>query len=103
MLKRVFPVFFMILAPMVWAGTPVMAADSHQGKVVEVSAGKLTMTDMAGKNQHTHDVASDAAVSCEGKTCGLTDVRAGDIVTVTIDTKDGKTVATKVEAKKAGS
>jgi hypothetical protein len=93
----------MTLALMVWAGAPAMAADSHQGKVVEVSAGKLTMTDIAGKNQHTHDVASDAAVSCEGKTCGLTDVKAGDMVTVTIDTKDGKTVATKVEAKKAGS
>lgn len=82
---------------------PAWAANTHQGKVVEVSAGKLTMTDMAGKNQHTHDVASDAAITCEGKTCGLTDVKGGDMVTVTTDTREGKIVATKIEAKKAGN
>ena len=82
---------------------PVWAANTHQGKVVEVNPGKLTMTDMAGKNQHTHEVASDAIITCEGKTCGLTDVKPGDMVTVTIDTKGDKTVATKIEAKKAGS
>jgi len=82
---------------------PTWAADMHQGKVVEVSAGKLTMTDMAGKNQHTHEVATNAAITCGGKTCGLNDVKAGDMVTVTTDTKDGKTTAIKIEANKAGS
>jgi hypothetical protein len=48
-------------------------------------------------------VATDAAITCEGKACGLSDVKAGDMVTVTTDTKDGKTLATKIEAKKAGS
>jgi hypothetical protein len=103
MLHRVLSVFFVALALTVWASAPVWAADMHQGKVVEVSAGKLTMTDMAGKNQHTHEVAADAAITCEGKTCGLTDVKVGDMVTVTTDTKDSKTVATKIEAKKADS
>ena len=84
-------------------GLPVWAADMHQGKVVEVGPGKLTMTDTAGKNQHTHEVATDAAITGEGKTCGLTDVKVGDMVTVTTDMKDGKAVATKIEAKKAGS
>ncbi len=82
---------------------PVWAASTHQGKVVGVEAGKLTMTDMAGKNQHSHSVDSNAAITCEGKTCGLTDVKPGDIVTVTTDTKDGEMIATKIEAKKAGS
>jgi len=85
------------------ASTPARAADTHQGKVVEVGAGKLTMTDVAGKNQHTHEVTSDAAITCESKTCGLADVKAGDMVTVTLDKKGDKTVVTKVEAKKAGS
>jgi hypothetical protein len=84
------------------AGTPLWAADTHQGKVVEAGAGKLTMTDTAGKNQHSHEVDADAAITCEGKTCGLADVKAGDMVTVTTEQKGGKTVATKVEAKKAG-
>ncbi len=103
MLQRVLSVFFVTLALTVWASAPTWAADMHQGKVVGVGAGKLTMTDMAGKNQHSHEVATDAAITCEGKACGLTDVKVGDMVTVTIDTKDGKTMATKIEAKKAGS
>jgi hypothetical protein len=103
MLHRVLSVFLVALALAVWASAPAGAADMHQGKVVEVGAGKLTMTDMAGKNQHSHEVATDAAITCEGKACGLSDVKAGDMVTVTTDTKDGKTLATKIEAKKAGS
>ena len=103
MLQRVLSIFFVTLALALWASAPAGAADMHQGKVVEVGAGKLTMTDMAGKNQHSHEVATDAAITCEGKKCGLNDVQMGDMVTVTTDTKDGKTMATKIEAKKAGS
>ena len=102
MIQRVLSICFVALTLAVWTSAPAVA-DMHQGKVVEVSAGKLTMTDMAGKNQHSHEVAPDAAITCEGKTCGLSDVKVGDMVTVTTDTKDGKTVATKIEAKKAGS
>jgi hypothetical protein len=103
MLHRVLSVFLVALALALWVSAPAGAADLHQGKVVEVDAGKLTMTDMAGKNQHSHEVATDAAITCEGKKCGLSDVKVGDMVTVTTDTKDGKTMATKIEAKKAGS
>src|SRR6266849_6771197 len=103
MLHRVLSVFLVALALSVWASAPAGAADMHQGKVVEVGAGKLTMTDMAGKNQHSHEVATEAAITCEGKKCGLSDVKACDMVTVTTDTKDGKTMATKIEARKAGS
>ena len=103
MLQRVLSVCFVILALAMGASVPTWAADMHQGKVVKVGAGKLTMTDMAGKNQHSHEVATDAAITCEGKTCGLSDVKVGDMVTVTTDTKDGKTMATKIEASKAGS
>ena len=78
------------------------APATHQGKVVEVGAGKLTMTDTAGTNQHTHEVASTVVITCDGKPCGLDDVKVGDMVTVTTDTKDGKPLATKIEAKKAG-
>jgi len=103
MLQRVLSVFFVTLMLTVWTNAPIWAADMHQGKVVEVGSGKLTMVDMAGKHQHTHEVATNAAISCEGKMCGLSDVKVGDMVTVTTDTKDGKTLATKIEAKKAGS
>jgi hypothetical protein len=103
MLHRVLSVCLVALALTVGALGCQSAPVMHQGKVSEVGAGKLTMTDMAGENQHTHEVAADAAITCEGKTCGLTDVKVGDMVTVTTDTKEGKTVATKIEAKKAAS
>jgi hypothetical protein len=97
----VFVVAFTLTAGVV--GCRSTAASTHQGKVVGVGAGTLTMTDMAGANQHTHEVASTAVILCDGKPCGLIDVNAGDLVTVTTDTKAGKTVATKIEAKKAVS
>jgi hypothetical protein len=100
---RMFPLGVGLLALTLAVSTPALAADSHQGKVVSAGDGKLTMTDMAGKNQHTHEVAADAAISCEGKTCGLTELKAGDTITVTLDKKGDKTVATKIEEKKAGS
>lgn len=79
---------------------PALAADAHEGKVVEAGAGKLTMTDKDGKNQHTHEVAKDATVTVDGKASKLEDLKAGFPVTVTIDmTAAGKKVATKVEAK----
>lgn len=103
MLQKIVSVGVVTLALAMSMSTPMWAADMHQGKVVEVGVGKLTMADMANKNQHTHEVATNAAITCGGKTCGLSDVKAGDMVTVTIDTKDGKSMATKVEASKAGS
>jgi Cu/Ag efflux protein CusF len=81
---------------------PAQAADSHQGKVVETSAGQLVMTDQDGKNQHPMEVPASATVSRNGKEAKLTDLKAGDTITVTTDTKDGKSMVTKVEAKAAG-
>jgi Cu/Ag efflux protein CusF len=83
--------------------TSASAADTHQGKVVETSAGKLTMTDMTGKNQHTHDISSEATVSRAGKTAALTDLKAGDSVTITMEKKGEKPAVTKVEALPASS
>ena len=103
MLLRVLSVCLVALTLTMGALGCQSAPAMHQGKVVEVGAGKLTMTDMTDKNQHTHEVATNAAITCEGKTCGLTDVKVGDMVRVTTDTKDSKTLATKIEAKKAGS
>ena len=58
----------------------------------------VTVTHVMGKNRHTHYVATDAAIICwDGKTCGLSDLLSGHIVRVTMDTKHGKTMATKVE------
>ena len=79
---------------------PALTANSHKGKVVETGSGKLTMTDMAGKNQHTHDVPADATILCGGKKCSLDDLKAGTAITVTMDKKDDQTVVTKISARK---
>jgi Cu/Ag efflux protein CusF len=102
MLHRVLLVFLVALALTIGALGCQSASTTHQGKVVEVGASKLTMTDMAGANQHTHEVASTVVITCDGEPCGLDEVKMGDMVTVTTDTKDGKPLATKIEATKAG-
>jgi hypothetical protein len=49
--------------------------DTHMGVVVSATAGKLTMSDKDGKNEHTHDVAKDAKISLNGKDCKLEDLK----------------------------
>jgi hypothetical protein len=83
--------------------TAVGAGETQQGKVVVAGAGKLTMEDMRGNMQYTHEVAPNAQIICEGKKCGLSDVKMGDLVQVTIDKQGDKTVATRIEVKKANS
>ncbi len=109
MVHRVLSVCLVALALTIGALGCQSKATTHQGKVVEVGAGTLTMTDTAGANQHTHNVSINAAITCNSKPCGLNDVKAGDLVTVTTDTKnikdttEGRTLATKIEATKAVS
>ena len=102
MFYRVASLFFVAVALSWVMSAHAQAADSHQGKVVETSAGKLVMTDMDGKKEHPMEVPTSATVTRDGKEAKLTDLKAGDTITVTTDTKDGKAMVTKVEAKAAG-
>ena len=106
---------FALLALVLFIGTAALAADetqqgkgitasageTQQGKVIVAGAGKLTMEDMRGNMQYTHEVAPNAEIMCEGKKCGLSDVKMGDLVQVTVDKQGDKTVVTKIEVKKA--
>jgi hypothetical protein len=92
-----------LLGLILFLSTVTFAAETHQGKVLSVGAGKLTMVDTVSHMQLTQDVAADAAILCENKQCGLSDVKAGDMVMVTVDKDGNKTVVTKIEVKKAGS
>ena len=83
-------------------GTNIQAADMHQGKVVSTAAGKLTMTDVEGKNPHTMDIPTAAVVTREGKTVPLTDLQPGDMLTISTEKKGDVTAVTKVEAKSVG-
>jgi hypothetical protein len=109
MVYRVLPLFLVALALAVFIGAPVLAEDkdkddankanTHEGKVVSVEGNKLIMVDKEGKNEHTHQVADDAQITCDGKKCSLEDLKKGMRVRVTTDKE--KKVATRIEARKA--
>ena len=63
---------------------------------------KACMTDTAGKNQHTMDVAATAVVMRDGKTVALADLKPGDMITVTTEKAGNAVSVTKVDAKPAG-
>jgi Cu/Ag efflux protein CusF len=84
---------------------PVLAeeeekAGTHEGKVVKVETGKLTMSDKDGKNQHTHAVPADAKITLDGKEAKLDDLKAGQKVKVTTEKKGDKIQVVKIEASK---
>ena len=76
------------------------ADNTHTGVVVTAADGKLTMTGKDGK-EHTHAVAKDAKISCDGKDCKLEDLKKGQTATVTVEKQGDDTVVTKIEAKAA--
>ena len=112
MRHRVFLVCCVALTLTVWTSAPVWAADKRlggharallrvgrHGMVVAVGTGTLTMRERVGKTPHTYAVASDVVITYEGQTFALTDVRVGDMVTVTTDTQEGTTVATTIKVR----
>ncbi len=94
---------FVLLALILFMSTMTSAAETRQGKVLAAGYGKLTIIEATSYTQLTQDVAADAAILCENKKCELSDVKAGDMVTMTMNKEGDKTVVTKIEVEKAGS
>src|SRR5262245_55272140 len=92
-----------VLAFIVFGMASCQAADTHKGKVVETSTGKLTMTDLEGKNPHTMDVPTTATVTRDSKTVTLVDLKPGDTITVTTAKTGTAAAVTKIEATSTGS
>lgn len=65
---------------------------SHDGVVMSATAGKLTMTDREGKNEHTHEVTLVAKVTLNGQPVQLAQLMKGDMVSVTQD-PEGKVIS----------
>jgi len=98
MTRRSLFVALAAFALVVWAGNTAVAEDkAHEGTVVSVSEGKLTMTATGSSEQHSHDVATDAKITLDGKEAKLTDLKKGDTIKVTMGA-DKK--VTKIEAKR---
>ncbi len=75
---------------------PMANSCTHEGKVVSVAGNKLVSTCAEG-NQHSHTVAPDAKVTCDGAVCKTEDLKAGTKIRVTTKPED-KHTATKVES-----
>ncbi len=65
---------------------------SHDGVVVSSTAGKLTMSDKDGKNEHSHEVTLIAKVTLNGQPVQLAQLSKGDMVSVTMDA-EGKVIS----------
>lgn len=76
--------------------TQATFADTHDGKFVSLTDNKLAMTNSKGK-EHSHTLAADATLTCDGQACKAEQLKAGMKIRVT--TKHGDaSVATHVEA-----
>jgi hypothetical protein len=74
------------------------SANTHEGTVVGLTGDKLTTTCCKG-HEHSHTMAKDAKVTCDGKAGKVADLKAGTCVRIT-EKKDDKSVATAVESGK---
>lgn len=99
MLHRRTPRFLAVVALSSCLAVLALAADKHEGKVVETGKDKLTMTKMDGSNQHSHTVATNAKITRDGKTAKLDDLKKGDVITVTLGEQSGKQVAIEIEGR----
>ena len=77
-------------------GMPEACGDTHDGKVVSISGSKLVMSGCDNR-EHTHTVAADAQVCCDGTACRTQDLKVGSQIRVTTK-KDEKQMAVKIES-----
>ncbi len=66
------------------------------GKVVSITPDKLTMSEKDGK-EHSHTLAANVKVTCDGKACTVADLKKGMRIRVTTDAKDNH-AADRIEA-----
>src|SRR5262245_53472540 len=100
LMSRIVPIALITAVAALFAVAQVArAADkTHNGKVVSVADGKdgkdgkLVMTDNDGKNEHSHAIASATTITLNKKSVKLTDLKKGDVITVSTDS-GGKVTA----------
>jgi hypothetical protein len=100
-MKNALCVLAAFAAMVMFASQAAAGDETHEGKVMSVVDGKLTMCDKDGKNEHSHMITSEAAVTCDGKDCKIDDLTKDCWVKVTCEKRGDVKVVTKVEAKKA--
>lgn len=71
--------------------------EKHEGTVISASDGKLVTADADGI-ERAYDVGEAALITCDGKTCKLTDLKKGFKVTVTTNEENAVTAVDAVSA-----
>ena len=74
----------------------VTVAEEVKGKIKGVDADRGTITVTVGEKDRTFAVAKDAKVGV-GKSKDLKDLKAGQSVTLTTESKNGKDVVTEIK------
>jgi len=71
---------------------------SHEGTIVSVAKDKIVMKGTgADKKEHTHTLAKNAKITCDGKECVLSDLKPGLRVRVSTP-RDNAEIAVRIEA-----
>jgi len=68
----------------------------YRGMIVSIAGDKLVASDRDGRAR-SNTLAPDAVVTCDGKTCGIGDLREGMKIRVTTK-EDARSVAIRIEA-----
>ncbi len=89
------------LALAMLVGATALAAElakpnTHDGKVVSITAEELVMTS-ADDKEHSHKLAADAKLTLDGEACKASDLKAGMRIRVTLKSADSQE-AVKIEA-----
>ena len=85
----------MLTLSSVW-GANENIESTHDGKFVSLTGNKMEMTSYKGK-EHSHLLAFEAKVTCDGNECNASDLKPGMKIRVTTLNGD-KRVATHIEA-----
>lgn len=81
---------------------PGIRANTHTGWFLKTEGdNKFVMRDRNGK-QHMHTLAKSAVITCDGKSCKLSDLKRGEMLRVTTRPNDS-TVAVRIDATRAAN
>jgi hypothetical protein len=88
-----------MLATLIIAIRSAVAADEiHEGKVIAVGDGKITVLDNRDDDNDTFVVTAETKITRNGKPGKLSDVQPGDKAKVTAALRDGGLVAREIVA-----
>jgi hypothetical protein len=76
----------------------LVADEIHEGKVVSVSEGKITILDRRDDDNDTFVVTAETKITRNGKPAKLTDIQTGDRAKIIATTSGGSLIAKEVIA-----